>query len=498
MKPTHVVVAGWGQITQPRHQAHDLKDPLGLMAEAARRSSDQTGSRGLLKHLGGIMVVRPLSRYYPDPAAQLAQALGASPRFRHVSGIGGNSPQTLINQAAGMIAGRELDSVLIAGAEAYVPREPKGPRAQNALFQGIPKDYSGDDLVGFTGLENRHGMEQPLHGFPLFETALWAASGLALKPYLQNIGRMWSAFSRTAASHPYAWTRAAKRPETIVTPGPDNRPVAFPYTKFMTSYVTVDQGAAVILMSEEAARRYSPGDRARVYFLGGGYAEDRQRFMVQKSDFTVSPPLKAAVAKALERACTVLEAVDCFDLYSCFPCAVFIAKKMIGISGDDPRPLTLTGGLGFFGGPGSNYNLHAVATLAEQIEAGKFTKGMVTALGWFMHKQAVGVYGSSPHGRDIGNDYHYDQADPLAGEEPVPIRDAFSGTGIIDTYTVIYAPDQAPSYGVIYGKTPDQERFVAKARDHPDLFAWLMEKNRIGQPVQVRFNASAKVNLAGL
>ncbi|MFO7985086.1 MAG: hypothetical protein R6U38_04425 [Desulfatiglandaceae bacterium] len=141
---------------------------------------------------------------------------------------------------------------------------------------------------------------------------------------------------------------------------------------------------------------------------------------------------------------------------------------------------------------------HAVATLAEQIEAGKFTTGMVTALGWFMHKQAVGVYGSSPHGRDIGNDYRHDQADPLAGEEPVPFRDAFNGTGIIDTYTVIYAPDQAPSYGVIYGKTPDQERFVARIRDHSDLFAWLMEKNRMGQPVRVRSDGSAGVNLTGL
>ena len=169
MKPTRIVVAGWGQITQPRHQAHDLKDPLGLMAEAARRSSEKTGSRSLLKHLDGIMVVRPLSRHYPDPVAQLAQALGASPRFRHVSGIGGNSPQTLINQAAGMIAGRELDSVLIAGAEAYVPREPKGPRAQNALFQGIPGDYSGDDLSASPGLKTGTAWNSPYTGFPFLK-----------------------------------------------------------------------------------------------------------------------------------------------------------------------------------------------------------------------------------------------------------------------------------------------------------------------------------------
>lgn len=496
MKPTHVVVAGWGQVTQPRDQARDLKDPLGLMAEAAARSLKKIGSKGLLTRLDGIMVVRPLSRHYPDAAAQLARALGASPGFTHVSGIGGNSPQTLINMAAGMIAGQALDSVLIAGAEAYVPREARVPNTQNALFKGIPDDYSGDDLVGFTGLENRHGMELPIHGFPLFETALWAASGLELRPYLMNIGRMWSAFSHTAAGHPYAWSRAPKTAEAIITPGPDNRPVAFPYTKFMTAFVTVDQGAAVILMSEDAARRYLPKSRPKVYFLGGGYAEDRQRFMVQKSDFTASPPLKAAVGKALKRACTRLEDVDCFDLYSCFPCAVSIAKKMIRIADDDPRPLTLTGGLGFFGGPGNNYNLHAVATLAERIAAGQSARGMVTALGWFMHKQAAGVYGSSPHGRDIGDDYRLDRADPLAGEEPVFIRDAFTGMGTIDTYTIIYKPDQAPSHGVIYGTTPDGERFVARTPNDPGLVAWLMGKNRIGHSIEIRFEDSAGVNLA--
>jgi acetyl-CoA C-acetyltransferase len=256
----------------------------------------------------------------------------------------------------------------------------------------------------------------------------------------------------------------------------------------------VDQGAAVILMSEDAARRYLPGKRHRVYFLGGGYAEDRQRFMVQKSDFTASPPLRAAVGKALKRACTVLEAVDCFDLYSCFPCAVSIAKRMIGIPDDDPRPLTLTGGLGFFGGPGNNYNLHAVATLAERIAAGQSDRGMVTALGWFMHKQAVGVYGSAPHGRDIRDDHRLDQADPLAGEDPVAVRDAFTGVGTIDTYTIIYQPDQAPSHGVIYGTTPEGDRFVAAAPNDPDVFAWLTEKNRIGQAIRIRFDRSSGVN----
>jgi acetyl-CoA C-acetyltransferase len=493
-----IVVAGWGQVTQPKQIEGTAKDPMGLMAKASRRAAQMMGSKTVLTHLDGIMVVRIVSRHYASPAQDLAQTLGATPKFVHVSGIGGNSPQTLINHAAGMIARRELDSVLIVGAEAYVQRDADSKRVDSALFRGIPKDYPGDDLIGSTPLERRHGIEHPLQGFPLFETALWAASGLDLKPYLMQVGQLWSGFSKTAADHPYAWTRTVKTPKDIITPGPSNRPVAFPYTKNMNSFVTVDQGAAVILMSAETAKKYSRKNRQTVYFLGGGYAQDRQRFMIEKSDFTSSPPLKAAVEKALVRSGTVLAHLECFDLYSCFPCAVSIAKKMIGLADTDPRPLTLTGGLGFFGGPGNNYNLHAVATLAEKISTGERVNGLVTALGWFMHKHAAGIYGSTPPSGDFTVHDITDQKERLAGNAPVKIKDQVTGTGTIETYTVIYATDQTPSYAVVYGKTRDHFRFIANTPPHPDIFTALTSENWVGRNVRLHFDRSRNVNMADL
>jgi len=444
------------------------------------------------------MIVRTLSHHYSTPARQLAQKLGATPKFTHVSGIGGNSPQTIINIAAGMIARNELDSVLIAGAEAYVQREQNQKRVESALFRGIPEDYPGDDLIGSTPLENLHGIEHPMQGFPLFETALWAASGMDLQPYLMKIGKMWSGFSKIAVDHPYAWTKSMKTPEEIITPGPANRPVAFPYTKYMNSFVTVDQGAAIILMSEETAKKYSQKDRQTVYFLGGGYAEDRQRFMIEKSDFTSSPPLKAAVEKALERSHIPLESLDCFDLYSCFPCAVSIAKKMIGITDDDTRPLTLTGGLGFFGGPGNNYSLHGVATLVEKISIGEKSNGLVTALGWFMHKHAAGVYGSKPSENDLKNHDLEDQKNRFAENDPVRIKDQVNGPGTIETYTIIYADNHEPSYAVLYGKTRDNFRFIARTPNHPDIFKQLTSKNMVGQKVNIAFDPSINMNIAEL
>jgi len=495
----NVVVTGWGQVNQPKRIEGDALDPIGLMAKAAQRAAGTMKSSKILTSLDGIMVVRIVSRHYSEQTARLlSDKLGAAPKFTYDSEVGGNSSQTLVNMAAGMIARNELDSILVAGAEAYVQRGEKPPEVDSALFGYIPEHLKDDSFVGATPLEETHGMVHPIHGFPLFETALWAESGLDLATYLLKVGKMWAGFSEVAATHPYAWSKTARTVNDIITPGPSNRPIAFPYTKFMTSFVTVDLGSAVILMSEEAAKKYAQKDKQTVYFLGGGDARDRQRFMIEKSDFTICPPMEAAAKKALERACLTLEKIDCFDLYSCFPSAVSMAKKMLGISDDDPRPLTLTGGLGFFGGPGNNYSLHGIATLAQKIAKGEKKNGLVTSLGWFMHKHAAGIYGSEPPGKGLNDGNLDDQKNPLCGNPPVSIKEEVTGSGTIETYTVVYDAEHQPSYGLIYGQTDDQCRFIARTVSDPGIYDLLTTQNMVGKKVFVNFDESININIADI
>ena len=494
MKP-QVIITGWGQVTQPKEQVSNLRDPLGLMAAAAEKAGAVTGTREILHRLDGIMVVRPLSAHYPNAAAQLAEKIGATPRFVAVSKIGGNSPQLMVNQAAGMLARGELETILIAGAEAYYPRKGKPASTGNVLFQGLPGDYNGDDTIGSTELERCHGIEQPLHGFPLFETALWAASGLSREAYLRRIGDLWAGFSAVAARHPSAWTNRQRTATEISTPTTANRFIALPYTKYMNPLVTVDQGAAIILTTGENTGR--SGSRP-VFFRGGGYAEDRQRFLIEKTDFVSSPPLKTAVDKALERAGLALDDIDCFDLYSCFPCAVSIAKRMLALADDDPRPLTLTGGLGFFGGPGNNYSLHAIATLAETIAAGEKENGLITSLGWFLHKHAAGVYSAVPAGNDLTAHDLADRDDYLVGPEPVSIIDQAFGPGRIETYTVKFSRAGQPETAVIYGKTEAGSRFVAQTLPEADILDCLISENQVGEPVRLKHDVRRNLNLAEL
>lgn len=480
-----ITVIGWGQTTQRKDATPPWQTPLDLMADAARQAAAVAGS-GALAQIDTVLVVHTQSRHLPDAGAALVARLGLRPRTVKVSGIGGHVPQYFVNQAAGMLARGEAETVLICGAETYYPRSDDAVRGDAGLLQGIPADYAGDDVSGSSELEQAHGLSLPIHGFPLFENALWAQSGLSREAWLARVGKLWAGFSAVAATHPNAWTRAPLDAATITTPGPDNRPICFPYTKRMVSLVMADLGAAVIMSTVRRAGTLRDGAGAPVYFLGGAYARDRQRFFIEKADYTRSPAMAQAVRNAESRAGLSASELECFDLYSCFPCAVQVARREIGIHEHDARPLTLTGGLGFFGGPGSNYALHGIATMAEAIAAGRYRNGMATALGWFMHKYAAGIYSATPGTADLREADLTDTAQPDAGAPPVPMVSAPVGEGVLDTYTIIYNREQQPACSLFYGHTPEGLRFVANGVPDPEVYAALSASNQIGRRLRLR------------
>jgi acetyl-CoA C-acetyltransferase len=96
--------------------------------------------------------------------------------------------------------------------------------------------------------------------------------------------------------------------------------------------------------------------------------------------------------------------LSAIDLYSCFPCVVEMAVSALGIDDTDPRGLTVTGGLPYFGGPGNDYTLHAIATMARRLREGGGI-GLVSGLGWYATKHSVGIYGAEPaaHGWRTGD-----------------------------------------------------------------------------------------------
>ena len=89
-------------------------------------------------------------------------------------------------------------------------------------------------------------------------------------------------------------------------------------------------------------------------------------FVSQRADLSRSPAITACGERLAATSGLGIDAIDHLDLYSCFPSAVQMARDALGISVHDPRPLTVTGGLAYHGGPGNNYCTHAIAEIMNR------------------------------------------------------------------------------------------------------------------------------------
>ena len=123
---------------------------------------------------------------------------------------------------------------------------------------------------------------------------------------------------------------------------------------------------------------------------------------------------------------------------------------------------------------------------------------MITALGWFMHKHAAGIYGCRPPESEPMDDDITDKKNCIIGSPPEIIQEQVNEKGRIETYTIIYNRDGCPDYAVIYGKTKKGLRFIARTEDDSDTFEALRSENRIGQKVSVVFDKIKNNNIAHL
>jgi acetyl-CoA C-acetyltransferase len=146
----------------------------------------------------------------------------------------------------------------------------------------------------------------------------------------------------------------------------------------MTASAFVDQSAAFIVVSEARADELGIPQDKRVYLHGEAHAHDTW-FVSDRERLDQSPAMRLTSRAALAQAGKTIADVDVFDIYSCFPSVVQIACKELGISPDDKRGLTVTGGLPYFGGPGNNYVTHAIAEMVQRVRAKPGAYGLVMA-----------------------------------------------------------------------------------------------------------------------
>ncbi|MFQ5479383.1 MAG: acetyl-CoA acetyltransferase [Candidatus Binatia bacterium] len=480
------ILVGAGQFTQRDVEPDQALEPVDMMAEASRRAAMDAGTTprsNILESVDSVSVVNILGWNYRNAPGLLSARLGISPRETIYSTVGGNTPQWFVNETADRIASGKVRVALLAGAEALYSYH----RARKA---GVWLDWSkggdgdptvaGEDRMGSTAEEMSHGLQMPIQIYPLFENALRAHRGLSINEHRRYLGSLCSSLSSVVSNNPYAWFRDPRTEECLTVVSEDNRYIAFPYTKYMNAIITVDQSAALIMTSVSAARALGIHPERWVFLHGSGDAHDLW-YVTQRQNYYSAPALRLAGEKALTMARISIDEVDYLDLYSCFPCAVQIGRSMLGISEEDSRPLTVTGGLACHGGPGNNYTMHAIATMTSKLRSDPGSKGLVTGMGWYLTKHSVGVYSSEPPARAWRRE-RPENYQPLIDRSKHPVFESRpDGRADVETYTVLFNREGRPEKGIVIGRLADHSRFVANTPDDEELLREFVDAEAVGR-----------------
>jgi acetyl-CoA C-acetyltransferase len=437
-------------------------EPLVSWVERAREAAASAGVNRVLPQLESLQVVYCQSWPYDDPVGRLATELGASPRHRLYSGIGGTTPQDLVNHTSAAMQRGELDLALVCSAEALATvrvAKKAGERLPWSHRKPTPFPWEPPHAS-----EIAHEVHQAWETFPLWDTARRAARGTTLATDAAEAARMMSGMSVVAAANPHAWRPTALDAATVGTATADNRYVGWPYTKHEVAVMDVDMSAALLLATAEKADALGIGEDRRMYLSGWAYAEDPAS-IAERTDMSRSAAMAVAGRNALSSACVGLDEIDAFDLYSCFPSSVRLACDALGLAVDDPRGLTVTGGLPYAGGPASGYMTHAIASTFDRLGA-QPGRALLTGVGMHMAKHVAAVWSSTADVRASSSEPELValQAEADADQPREALLTTWSGPATVRAYTVAHGRDGAPVKGLVVLDTTDG-RALARVHD---------------------------------
>lgn len=502
LPPTTPVLIGVGEVSETLGSPdYAARSEAALAADAVRAAVADAGAgvdpdtvvaaidaAAMTRSFEAMGVGSPLGTPVSYPWAVLRR-VGASPSYVVHDALGGQTPQSLVNELCQGIAEGRHRVALVMGADVtsttrHFSRLPEEERPD------FSEDVTGPEVDRGRGTHLVNTRHQVLHGmtnapvqYALLEHARRHRLGLDRRTYAKQMADLLAPMSEVAAAHPHAAAPTVRSVEEIATTTVDNRVVADPYRRLMVARDQVNQGAAVLLASVETARVLGV-PRERWVFLHG-HASLTEQTMLERPDLSLSPATVAAVEHALDGAGIGMEDIDAMDLYSCFPIAITTVTDALGIDTSDPRRLTLTGALPFFGGAGSNYSLHAVAEAVRRSRGDLAATVLVGANGGQLSKYAVGVYAARPRPW-VPDDSAAVQAALDSGPR-VPWTEVADGPAVVETFSVEPRRDGTRT-AMLVCRDLAGRRFLATAAADEELLALLSDEDvePIGRSVHAR------------
>jgi acetyl-CoA C-acetyltransferase len=451
-----------------------------LMAEALRAAADDAGAPSLLAAIDRVAV--PQGNWaYADPGRLVAEAVGADRARTHLVELG-IPQQSLINDALVAIAAGRSEVAVVAGGEAmrWARRSGSVETDQGGATPDVVHRRPGPLLEP---VEMATRLWDPVQQYAMIDSALRAAEGRSLVEHRREAADLWERYNRVARTNPRAAFPSPMSAEAIDSPGPGNRPLAFPYNKWHSTQWTVDQAGALLLCSADAARRFGvPTDRW--LFPVVGLESSHAVSLLARAEPHRWPAMGVLGRAAAEWIGRPIAEVEVMEVYSCFPAAVQVQQRELGL--DLAGTPTLTGGMAFAGGPFNNFVLQATAAVAQSLRSapGPATLGAVTTVSGLLTKPGLGIWSTRPDPRGpLIADLAAEASGATGTIEVVGELDGYAGDATVVTYTV--TPDGLePARTVVLCDTADGRRCVAFSDDR-QLAAHVEVTELIGSAVVV-------------
>lgn len=494
MNDSTPVIIGVGQFSErPADADYTAYSHMDLAGHALKAAIDNCGATGDVA--GAIDTIAAIPQFEistpvaeapfgksNNPPRSIAKRVGANPARAILEYVGGQAPQKLIGEFATDIAEGRSDCAAIVGSEAISTvltlseNDEKPDWAEQVEGEMEARGFGMSGLIEKAALEN--GITAPIPAYAVYDNARRAKTGLSLQEYRQQIGALFAPFTKIAASNPHAAAPTERSADELAEVTERNRIVAEPYTRMTVARDQVNQAAAIILSSVRKARELGIPEDRWVYIHAS--ADAKEASVLERKELDVSPASIAAVQTALDTAGISFDDIGIMDIYSCFAIAVTNITDAFGIAHNDPRGLTLTGGLPFFGGAGNNYSGHAIVEAVNGLRsAEEHTYAFVGANGGFMSKYSAGIYSrkaaewSKPRWTKLPD---------AAGS--VEVLEAYSGPATVESFTVM--PGKKGTVTTVVARTPDGARVAATAaKDDAASADAIYEREAIGRAVTI-------------
>lgn len=478
----HPIIIGVGQITHREKILDESVSAIDLAKMAIDACIQDTGRSDILKFVDSLSVVFSFSECLESPIMKICKRIGVTPKFREETAIGGNNPQLLVNRAADRIEAGEINVALLVGAETlYRDKSPWELIDRKSLIKRLSNDPSilGDFRYGQSPHEMIHGASRAPYIYPLFENALRHHLNMGIAEYRESLKTYFRNMASAASGNPYAWFKHDKQMGHVTEPTEKNPIFNFPYTKYMNPVLAVNQAAAIIVTDTDTARKLDIPRNKWVYIHGGTEATDKW-YISERISYHTSPVIRFTAEAALKAAALDVSDISFFDLYSCFPCAAIIAALEIGLQIDNLPPLSITGGLSYFGGAGNNYTMHAIAHAVERLRTHPEEYGLITGVGYYLTKNAVGIYS----GVEPRKPWHREPKNIIQEKIDAMESPAFcerpQGPATVETYTVLHdTPDGIP-WPIIIARLDSGERCFATTEKGSNLATQMEQEEFIG------------------